>query len=144
MDSHKKRLLLIDDNEVVRLMFSNIFWLHGLDEKYELVTIASVDDAEMLLTNPALKPDVIFMGLVMPFTKNGKIETSAEAGFSTLKRIKDDPATNSVRVIIFSSYDESEYREKALSLGAEAYLRKDENMPQDIIKTIESFSAASA
>lgn len=144
MEPHKKKLLLIDDNEVVRLMFSNIFWLHGLDDKYELVTVSRLEEAEILLANPAMRPDIVFMGLVMPFIKNGKTETSAEAGFSALKRIKDDPATSAVRVIIFSSYDESDYREKALSLGAEAYLKKDENMPQDIIRTIESLSETSA
>lgn len=137
--TQKKRLLLIDDNEVVRLMFSNIFWLHGLDEKYNLVTIAHVDEAETLFTNPALRPDIVFMGLVMPFTKNGKVETSAEAGFSMLKRIKEDPVTSQIRVVIFSAYEEEGYREKAMSLGAEAYLKKDENMPQDIIRTIQSF-----
>lgn len=144
MESQKKKLLLIDDNEVVRLMFSNIFWLHGLDDKYELVTIAQVDAAETLLSNPALRPDIVFMGLVMPFTKNGKIETSAEAGFSVLKRIKDDPTTKAIHVVIFSGYDEPEYREKALALGAETYLKKDENMPQDLIRIIRSFSSDTA
>ncbi|MBI5401085.1 MAG: response regulator transcription factor [Candidatus Yonathbacteria bacterium] len=139
MESRKKKLLIIDDNEIVRLMFSNIFWLHGLDENYDLVTIGHLDESETLLTNPALRPDIIFMGLVMPFTKNGKVETSAEAGFSMLKRIKDDPATSSIRVIIFSSYDEDGYRKRALESGAEMYLKKDENMPQDIIRIIRSF-----
>lgn len=142
MDQQKKKLLLIDDNEIVRLMFSNVFWLHGLDENYDLVTIAHVDEAETLLTNPALRPNIIFMGLVMPFTKNGRVETSAEAGFSILKRIKEDPSTKSIRVVIFSSYDEDEYREQALAMGAEAYLKKNENMPQDIIKIIRSFDTA--
>lgn len=140
----KKKILLIDDNEVVRLMFSNVFWLHGLNEKYELVTLARTSEAEILLTNPALRPDIIFMGLVMPFSKNGRTETTAEAGFSILKRIKDDPETKSIRVIIFSSYDEEEYRAQALALGAEMYLRKEENMPQDLIKVIESFNNTSA
>lgn len=139
MEQQKKKILLIDDNEIVRLMFSNVFWLHGLGEKYDLVTIGRINEAETLLTNPALRPDIIFMGLVMPFEKDGRIETSAEAGFSILKRIKDDSTTNSIRVIIFSSYDEAGYREQALALGAEMYLKKDDNMPQDIIKIIRSF-----
>lgn len=139
MSSQKKKILLLDDNEVVRLMFSNIFWLHGLDDKYELTTVSSMQEAFVFIENKATCPDILFTGLVMPFEKNGKIETSAEAGFSLLKRIKVDPATTSIRVIIFSGYDEDEYRAQALALGAELYLTKGENMPQDLIRIIRSF-----
>ncbi|MBI5078378.1 MAG: response regulator [Candidatus Yonathbacteria bacterium] len=139
MESRKKKLLLIDDNEIVRLMFSNVFWLHRLDDKYELTTVGRIEEALVFIENPATRPDIIFMGLVMPFVNNGKTETSAEAGFSMLKRIKNDPQTKAIRIVIFSSYNEEEYREKALALGAEMYLKKDENMPQDILKIINSF-----
>lgn len=139
MEQHKKKILLIDDNEIVRLMFSNIFWLHGLDDQYELTTVGRVEEAYIFIANPSTKPDIIFTGLVMPFVKDGKIETSAEAGFSLLKRIKTDPETSSTRIIIFSGYNEDEYREQALALGAEMYLKKGENLPQDLIQLIRSF-----
>jgi CheY-like chemotaxis protein len=138
MESRKKKLLLIDDNEIVRLMFSNVFWLHGLDDKYDLTTVGSTEEAMVFVENPATRPDIIFMGLVMPFQKNGKTETSAEAGFSMLKRIKSDPQTKQTRIVIFSSFNEEEYRAQALALGAEMYLKKDENMPQDILKIIRA------
>lgn len=136
MNEQRKKLLLIDDNEVVRIMFSNLFWLHGLDEKYELKAISQLEEAEPLITNPATRPDIIFTGLVMPFKKNGKTETSPEAGFSLLKRVKQDPETKNISVVIFSSYNEKEYQEQALALGAEMYLQKSENMPRDLINTI--------
>ena len=136
MKETRKKLLLIDDNEVVRIMFSNLFWLHGLDEDYELKTVTRVEDAEPIIANPATRPDVVFTGLVMPFDKNGKKTTSPEAGFSLLKRIKEDPATKNVCVVIFSSYGEKEYKDQALALGAELYLEKSENMPQDLINAI--------
>ncbi len=139
MEAPKKKILLIDDNEIVRLMFSNVFWLHGLDDKYELNTVGSIGEAFVFIENPTTKPDIIFTGLVMPFEKDGKKETSAEAGFSLLRRIKGDPATQSIRIVIFSGYNEQEYREQAISLGAEMYLQKGENMPQDLIQIIRSF-----
>lgn len=139
MEPHKKKILLIDDNEIVRLMFSNIFWLHGLDDKYELTTVGSTEEALVFIANQATRPNIIFTGLVMPFIKNGKKETSAEAGFSLLKRVKSDPETSSIRVIIFSGYNEEEYRAQAIDLGAEMYLKKGENLPQDIIQIISSF-----
>lgn len=139
METKKKNLLLIDDNEIVRLMFSNVFWLHGLDDEYNLNTVGRIEEAWTFINNPSTRPDIIFMGLVMPFEKDGKIETSAEAGFSTLKKLKSDPETRSIRVIIFSSYNDEEYRTEALALGAEMYLKKGENMPQDLIQIIRSF-----
>ncbi|MEK7569043.1 MAG: response regulator [Patescibacteria group bacterium] len=140
MEPQKKKILLIDDNEIVRLMFSNVFWLHGLDDDYELVAITRIEEAESILSNPVTRPDIIFTGLVMPFTKDGKTETSAEAGFTLLKRIKDDPSTKSIRVIIFSSFDEAWYRDQVMALGAEMYLKKSESMPQDIIDLLRSLN----
>ncbi len=139
MDAPKKKILLIDDNEIVRLMFSNVFWLHGLDDKYELNTVGTMEEAFVFIEDPSSRPDIIFTGLVMPFTNNGKKETSAEAGFSLLRRIKSDPSTQSIHVVIFSGYNEEEYRAQAMSLGAEMYLQKGENMPQDLIQIIRSF-----
>lgn len=139
MEQRKMRILLIDDNEIVRLMFSNVFWLHGLDDNYELTTVGTLKEAFTFISNGDTRPDIIFTGLVMPFEKDGKIETSAEAGFSLLKRVKGNHETESIRVIIFSGYNEEEYRAQALSLGAEMYLKKGENMPQDLIQIIRSF-----
>lgn len=142
MEHEKKKILLIDDNEIVRLMFSNVFWLHGLGDKYELTTVGSVGEAFTFINNVATRPHIVFTGLVMPFEKEGKISTSAEAGFSLLRQIKSTPETKSIRVIIFSGYNEDEYRSQALSLGAEMYLKKGENMPQDLIQIIRSLDTA--
>ncbi|HAS84848.1 MAG TPA: hypothetical protein DCS23_02095 [Candidatus Yonathbacteria bacterium] len=139
MEARKKKILLIDDNEIVRLMFSNVFWLHGLDDKYELNTVGTIDEAFVFIDNPSTRPDIIFTGLVMPFIKDGKKETSAEAGFSLLNRVKNNPETQAIRVVVFSGYNEEEYRAQAMSLGAEMYLQKGENMPQDLIGIIKSF-----
>ena len=139
MDRPKKKILLIDDNEVMRIMFSNIFWIHGLDDEYEITAIGNVSEAETILTNETTRPDFILTGLVMPFVKDGKTTTTAEAGFTLLKRVKDDPALAHIRVIIFSSYEDEEYQKKALALGAEKYLKKKESLPQDIVDVIRSF-----
>jgi DNA-binding NarL/FixJ family response regulator len=136
MNDSKKKLLLIDDNEIIRIMFSNLFWLHGLDEKYDLTVIGRLEDAAPLIENPSTRPDIIFTGLVMPFTKDGKTTTSPEAGFSLLKQIKSSSETKNISVVIFSSYDEKEYQKRALELGAKMYLKKSDNMPQDLIDTI--------
>ncbi|MBI3634181.1 MAG: response regulator [Candidatus Yonathbacteria bacterium] len=138
MDKPKKKILLIDDNEVMRIMFSNIFWIHGLDDEYEITAISNVSGAEAILADEKTRPDIILTGLVMPFEKDGRTTTTAEAGFTLLKRIKEDPVLSHIRVIIFSSYEDEEYQKKALALGAERYLKKKENLPQDIMEVIRS------
>lgn len=138
MDTPKKKILLIDDNEVIRIMFANIFWIHGLDDQYEVTAIGNVAEAEALLADKAKRPDFILTGLVMPFAKDGRTITSAEAGFNLLKRIKEDPELAHIRVVILSNYEDEEYQKKALALGAERYLKKKENLPQDIIDIIRS------
>lgn len=138
MNDKKIKILLVDDNDIVRLMFSNIFWLHGLDEKYELLTVSHTEEAENIINSPTTKPDIIFMGLVMPQEKEGRISVSAETGFRFLEHIKKDPSLSIIRVIIFSSFDDEDFKERALALGAERYLKKSESMPQDIIEAIYS------
>lgn len=139
MSGQKKKILLIDDNEVMRIMFSNIFWIHGLDDRYEITAISTVAEAEAILASATTRPDFIITGLVMPLEKDGRTVTSAEAGFTLLKRIKEDPELTHIHVIVFSSYTDEEYQKKALALGAEGYLKKKESLPQDIVELIRSF-----
>lgn len=138
MNERKIKILLVDDNEIIRIMFSNIFWLHGLDDKYSLATALRIEEARALIDDPATRPDFVFMGLVMPMEKEGKTVVSAEAGFSLLKHIRENLELTSVRVIILSGYNDIELQKKALEMGAERYLNKSESMPQDIIEVIRS------
>ncbi len=138
MEQQKIRVLLVDDNEVMRIMFRNIFWLHRLGDEYEITTVSTIHEAEEILTNPEKIPHIIFTGLVMPFTKDGGTVTSAEAGFTLLKRIKNDPVLSLSKVIIFSGYEDESFHQEALSLGAYQYLHKKESLPQDIIEAIKS------
>ncbi len=139
MDSTKKQLLIIDDNEIIRIMFANIFWLHDLSNQYDLTSCESIEKALPFIKNPATRPSIIFMGLVMPFEKDGRTETSAEAAFWFIRTLKINPEYEKIRVVVFSSYDDEEYRTQALELGVEKYLKKGENMPQDLIEVLKSF-----
>lgn len=138
MDEHKIKILLVDDNEIIRMMFSNIFWLHGLDDQYSLTTAARINEARALIDDPATRPDFVFMGIVMPIEKEGRMVVSAEAGFMLLKHIKENPEFATIRVIILSGYNDAAFQKKALEMGAERYLNKSENMPQDIIEVVRS------
>lgn len=138
MENKKTKILIIDDNEIIRIMFSNIFWLHGLDDTFELNTVARVDEALKQIDDSSTRPDIIFMGLVMPLEKGGKITPSVEAGFTIIKHVKENPELSRTRIIVLSGYQDAEFQQKALDMGVERYLKKSENMPQDILEVIRS------
>lgn len=139
MGKEKKRsILLIDDNEIIRIYFRDIFWIHGLEDKYDLTIVEDIKKAEEVIHDPKIKPDVVFSGLVMPMEKDGKMEITPEAGFSLLKMIKTDPKLQDICVVIFTGYDKEEYRKRAKELGADEFLVKHENLPHELVKFIEN------
>ena len=133
----KKKILLVEDNQVVRLYFSDIFWIHGLGDKYELKTCDSVEQAQKIIDDVEIRPDIIFSGLVMPMIKDDKVEVTAEAGLSLIKKIKSNPELKKIKVIIFSGYDQKKNRDSVRMAGADAFLVKHENMPTELVAFIE-------
>src|SRR6185436_13714804 len=95
----KQKLLLIDDNELTRIYFREVFWLHGLEYRYDLLMAESLDQAFQMLSTPATKPDIIFLGLVMPIKMGSQTVTTPEAGFNLLRKVKSDPDMKNTRVI---------------------------------------------
>ena len=45
----KQKILLVDDNELTRIYFREVFWLHGLEYKYDLFMAENIETAETLL-----------------------------------------------------------------------------------------------
>lgn len=133
----KQKLLLVDDNELTRIYFREIFWLHGLEYKFDLEMAESLDQASHILSNPSTRPDIIFLGLVMPVKIGLHTVTTPEAGFNLLKQIKSNPDLKNVKVFIFSAFDNPEYKETAKKLGADAYLVKGENLPGDLLDFVQ-------
>ncbi|MBX4191248.1 MAG: response regulator [Candidatus Doudnabacteria bacterium] len=133
----KQKLLLVDDNELTRIYFREVFWLHGLEHQFELVMAESLEQAHQIVTNPDTKPDIIFLGLVMPIKIGKHTVTTPEAGFNLLQQIKSSPELKNIKVFIFSAFDKAEYKETAKQLGADAYLVKGENLPGDLLKFVQ-------
>lgn len=133
----KQKLLLVDDNELTRIYFREVFWLHGLEYNFELTMAESLEQATGIIQNPLTRPEIIFLGLVMPIKVGGHTVTTPEAGFNLLRQVKNDPELKHIKVYIFSAFDNSEYKETAKNLGAEAYLVKGQNLPGDILNFIK-------
>src|SRR3989338_2475290 len=136
----KIKILLIDDDELIRIYFRDVFWIHGLEYKYELLLADNVKKAEEIINNKETRPQIIFLDLVMPIEHDGKIITTPEAGMETLKKIKSDPETKNIKVIVFSGQKDEKFQEEAKRLGAETYLIKGDNLPKELAEFVEKIS----
>ncbi|MBI4159914.1 response regulator [Candidatus Wolfebacteria bacterium] len=132
----KTKILLVDNDELVQIYFKDIFWIHGLDDKYDIEVVGDIDKAEEIIKNPQTRPRAVFLDLIMPMRKGPRIEDTAEAGISLLKKIKDDPELKSIKVFIFSGYTNETYKDIAKKLGAEDFIVKGQSLPQDLVTYI--------
>jgi CheY-like chemotaxis protein len=135
----KQKLMLVDDNELTRIYFREVFWLHGLEYRFDLEMAETLEQATQIIQHPASRPDIIFLGLVMPMKVGNHTVTTPEAGFNLLRLIKSSQELKSIKVIIFSAFDNKEYQENAKKLGADAYLVKGQNLPGDILNFVQNY-----
>jgi two-component system cell cycle response regulator len=102
------RVLVVDDS------FGSVALLkaHLKHDYLEIVTAS--EGAEALTAVTQSRPDLIVLDLVMPGID----------GFEVCRRIKSDPATTHIPILILSSLDTPNDRARALNVGADAYMTK--------------------
>jgi CheY-like chemotaxis protein len=98
-------VLVVDDNPDVVSLFQR--YLRG--EPYRVVQATSGEVAHRLAT--ALRPDVLVLDVMLP----------SQDGWEVLQRLRDDPATRAIPVVVCSVLPE---RDLALSLGVAEFLAK--------------------
>lgn len=138
--SQKIKILLVDEDEMTRIYFRDIFWIHGMDNKYDLTVVDNLKKAEEIITDSETCPDILFLDLVMPVEINGRIVISPEAGFGLLKKIKSDPNLKKIKVVVFSGHTEKYLQKEARKLGAEDYLIKNINLPKELAEFVENIA----
>lgn len=80
---------------------------------YEVTAVASGTKAiDVAATNP---PDIVLLDLMLP----GQYD-----GFEVCRRLRADPVTREVPVVVISALDDDESRSKATHAGANAYYTK--------------------
>ncbi|MEE4194779.1 MAG: response regulator transcription factor [Anaerolineae bacterium] len=118
-DTAKIRLLLVDDQDVVRVGIGAII---SMDEHIEVAGTAA-DGQEAVYMVEQLQPDLVLMDLKMPIM-NGILAT---------RLIKEQfPQT---KVLVLTTYDADEWVFDAIRAGAEGYLLKDSSR-EELLKAI--------
>jgi CheY-like chemotaxis protein len=102
------RVLVVDDSEVIRRLISVNLELEG----FEVTT--AVDGQDCLEKIHAVKPDLVTLDVVMP--RLGGIRTAA--------RLREDPRTRSVKIVMVSAAAQERDRARGQSVGVDAYVTK--------------------
>jgi sigma-B regulation protein RsbU (phosphoserine phosphatase) len=102
------KILIVDDEPF------NVDYLEQELEGLEYETLAAFDGQEALDTVGAEAPDLVLLDIMMPVMD----------GFEVLRRLKADPATREIPVIVISASSDLRSVAKGIQLGAEDYLPK--------------------
>jgi diguanylate cyclase len=101
-------ILIVDDERDNRELLDVILTSEG----YRILTAAS--GAEALATSAQERPDLMVLDVMMP----------GMTGYEVATRIKGDPATSGISILMFSALSAPDARMLGLSAGADDYLAK--------------------
>jgi DNA-binding response OmpR family regulator len=115
------KVLLIEDDDAAAEMYR----LRLVSDGYTVVLAR--DGEEGLEMAGAEAPDFIYLDIRLP-----RID-----GFEVLERLRANPETAAIPVIILTNFGEPEFRERGLKLGALEFLVKADTTPSSLSATVE-------
>jgi len=119
-------VLIVEDEEWIANLMSERLKKAGHN------TTTAMTISEGMAKLKEMKPDVVTLDIIMPDC----------SGLEMLRKMRKDPETFAIPVVVVSSADESE---KAFSLGADGYVQKPVNFSKllDAVKHFVTFEKAS-
>ncbi len=121
------RILVVEDQDSIRRMIEALVQARG----FEVVAVPSGAKAiDVSMTQP---PDLVLLDLMLP----GQYD-----GFEVCRRLRADPSTKTIPVIVITALDDEESRARATAAGATAYYTKPFS-PIALLKEIENLKSRS-
>lgn len=114
-------LLLIDDDPLILKMYKKMFSFA------DYTVILASNGKEGLEKAEKLRPSVILLDLMMPVMD----------GLETLEKLKGNPTTASIPVVMLSNFSDEADMQRALEKGASNYLIKSSYDVQDLTAIIK-------
>ncbi|MCR9162007.1 MAG: response regulator [Nannocystaceae bacterium] len=124
-DDKKLNALVVEDSPPMRKMI-----VFALSRVRELSVVEADDGVDALRRIASTKFDIIITDINMPILD----------GLKLVKRLRADEAYRSVPIIIITTEGAEEDRQRALALGANAYITKPIQAPQVIQLVRETLS----
>ncbi|MEI6237571.1 MAG: response regulator [Candidatus Saccharibacteria bacterium] len=120
-----KKVLLIEDDPLIYRLYKKLFKL----EKFE---IEIAENGQLGLDKlQTFKPDIILMDVMMP-TMNG---------IEMLTKLKSDPETKDIPVIVLTNMSDFTVTNMALSRGAALCIIKSETEPSEVVESVKAVLA---
>lgn len=118
-----KKILFIDDDPQNLELYTAPFETGDFDIMTEQTGVNG------LVKAMGFQPDVILLDIMM----------SQMDGMEVLKRLKSDKFTAEIPVIMLSNVSDAYTMREAKKLGAQDYLYKHSNSPQEVVKRVREF-----
>ncbi|MFM9442823.1 response regulator [Streptomyces acidiscabies] len=123
------RVVVADDHTLVRAGFSVL-----VNASADMEVVAETSTGrDTVAAGRAHLPDIVLMDVRMPDMD----------GIEATRQLLDDPATESIRVVILTTFDLDEYVFAALKAGASGFLLKD-TPPEKLLAGIRTVAAGEA
>ena len=122
MTGNGKTVLLVEDNEDNRIVYSTILKHYG----YRVVE--ALNGEEGIARARSEKPDVILMDISIPIID----------GWEATQVLKHDPATQNIPIIALTAHALASDREKAMEVGCDGYLAKPCE-PRAVVAEVQRF-----
>lgn len=106
--SNGRRILIADDEEDIKFVVK----FHLESQGYEVIT--AFDGLDTLALAESEKPDLILLDVMMPVMN----------GFEVARKLRDNPLTMDIPVVMLSAAAKGESIKQALESGARDYLVK--------------------
>jgi len=117
----KKKILVIDDTELMVRLTTDILTKHG----YEVVSANNgVDGIKMVASE---KPDLVLLDVVMPGID----------GFEVCKLLRKDESNNLIPIIMLTAQGNEEDKLAGLEIGADDYITKPFN-PRELVSRVRN------
>ena len=122
MSSSGKMVLLVEDNEDNRIVYSTILKHFG----YEVTE--ALNGEEGIAKARSEKPDLILMDISIPIID----------GWEATQVLKHDPSTRQIPIIALTAHALASDREKAMEVGCDGYLAKPCE-PRAVVAEVQRF-----
>jgi len=117
------RVLVVDDDEVIRQLIAVNLTLEGFD------VATAVDGQDCLDKVSAIGPDVITLDVMMP-----RLD-----GWETAVQLRTCPDTTHVKVVLITARAQEDDRTRGAHVGADAYLTKPFD-PGEMIRVVRDLA----
>ena len=116
------KVLIVEDDVFLSKMYLKKFQVAGFEAD------VAHDGVEALIKVKAFKPDLILMDILMP----------KQNGIETLDKLKANPETKDIPVVMATNLSTTDDAETALKKGAIKYVVKSEVTPAELVKVVSS------